>query len=158
MGRIIAGPLSFPCALGREGMTYQKREGDGKTPCGTFRILQGFYRPDRMRHPPTKVAFRPIKILDGWCDDPQHRCYNQPVQKPFQASHETMWRKDNLYDIVLDLDWNRRPIRRGRGSAIFMHQAHKGFKPTEGCIALRPIDLKRLLPFLSPSTKIIVKS
>jgi L,D-peptidoglycan transpeptidase YkuD (ErfK/YbiS/YcfS/YnhG family) len=63
-----------------------------------------------------------------------------------------MWRGDTLYDVVLDIDYNRAPIRWGRGSAIFMHIARDGYRPTEGCVALARADLIRLLARLGPRT------
>ena len=84
-------------------------------------------------------------MLDGWCDDPVDRNYNRRVRHPYPASAERLWRSDHLYDLVVVLGYNDRPRVAGRGSAIFMHVAGPGFAPTEGCVALRLPDLKRLL-------------
>ena len=65
-----------------------------------------------------------------------------------------MWRADGLYDVVIDLAHNRGPIRPGAGSAIFLHVARPGFRPTEGCVALRLPDLLRLLRRLGPRTRL----
>ena len=43
---------------------------------------------------------------------------------------------DDLYDACIVLDWNIRPRRRGRGSAIFFHLARPDFTPTQGCVAV----------------------
>jgi L,D-peptidoglycan transpeptidase YkuD (ErfK/YbiS/YcfS/YnhG family) len=56
-----------------------------------------------------------------------------------------MWRRDGLYDLVIVLDHNSRPRKAKGGSAVFLHLARSGFKPTAGCIAFRPADLRRLL-------------
>ena len=74
----------------------------------------------------------------GWCEVPDDRNYNRPVRMPYAASHERMLRADNLYDACIVLDWNIRPRRRGRGSAIFFHLARPGFTPTQGCVAVTP--------------------
>jgi L,D-peptidoglycan transpeptidase YkuD (ErfK/YbiS/YcfS/YnhG family) len=63
-----------------------------------------------------------------------------------------MWRDDHLYDIVLDLAWNRGPIVRGRGSAIFLHLAKGDFAPTAGCVAVQPNAVRRLLERIGPGT------
>jgi len=118
-GRLVAGRLVLPCALGRSGTTHDKREGDGATPVGRFRALQAFYRPDRVRRPPTRLIVSRIDGRDGWCDAPGDRNYNHPVRLPYPARHERMCREDELYDVVIDLAYNRGPIRKGRGSAIF---------------------------------------
>jgi len=61
------------------------------------------------------------------------------------ASAEALWRDDALYDIIGVLGWNDRPVRSGLGSAIFLHIARPDFAPTEGCIAMAPADLRRVL-------------
>lgn len=153
-GRLVAGGLSAPCALGRSGTTRRKREGDGASPVGRFALLEVLWRPDRGFRPRTALPARALRPADGWCDDPADRRYNRPVRRPFGASHEAMWREDGLYDLVLDIGWNRGPIRPGRGSAIFLHVAAPGYAPTAGCIALDRGTLRRLLPRIGPRTRV----
>jgi L,D-peptidoglycan transpeptidase YkuD (ErfK/YbiS/YcfS/YnhG family) len=96
----------------------------------------------------------PLRAADGWCDDPADRCYNRPVTLPYPARHERMWRDDHVYDVVVDVAWNRGPIVKGRGSAIFLHLAKAGFPPTEGCVAVTSAVAKRLLQRIGPHTRI----
>lgn len=135
-GRLAAGSLCLPCALGRSGTTRAKREGDGATPLGRLAIIGLAYRSDRTPRPRTAIRTTSIRPDDGWCDDPASRLYNRPVRLPFGFGHERMWRDDALYDVVVDLAWNRRPAIRGRGSAIFLHAARPDLSPTQGCIAV----------------------
>ncbi|MDZ5699346.1 L,D-transpeptidase family protein [Chelativorans sp. M5D2P16] len=149
---------TFSCALGRTGTSAFKREGDGATPIGVMRPLLAYYRGDRKpagmaRTPLPKRAIGPGL---GWCDDPRDANYNRPVRLPYPASHEAMLRKDLLYDACIVLDWNMRPRRLGRGSAIFLHLAAQGMKPTDGCIAVGPRTMARLLPLLERGTRIRV--
>ncbi len=144
-GVLACGNLRLPCALGRSGRLARKREGDGATPLGTFALRAVFYRPDRLRRPRTLLPLAPIRLLDGWCDDPGDRNYNRRVRHPYPASAEHLWRDDHLYDLVVVLGHNDRPRVRGRGSAVFMHVAGAGFEPTAGCIALRLPDLLRVI-------------
>jgi len=155
-GTIRVGNLTLPCALGKGGISANKREGDGATPLAVLRPLAVYYRNDnripglsQTRLP--KIAIRPD---DGWCDAPSDRRYNRPVRTPYPASHEKMLRDDRLYNVCIVLDWNMRPAIRNRGSAIFMHIARPGMKPTEGCIALEPKDMSRLLPILTRHTRV----
>ncbi|MDX2263360.1 MAG: L,D-transpeptidase family protein [Hyphomicrobiales bacterium] len=155
-GRIVAGNVSAPCALGRAGVRRDKREGDGATPAGCFRILRGLYRPDRLMRPKSALPFTPIRARDGWCDAPGDRNYNRRVVLPYPASHERLWRKDGLYDVVVILDYNVTRRRRMRGSAIFMHVARRGLKPTAGCVALALPDMQRVLRALRPGARLVV--
>jgi L,D-peptidoglycan transpeptidase YkuD (ErfK/YbiS/YcfS/YnhG family) len=144
-GILRLGGLTLPCALGRGGRRARKREGDGATPIGCWRIAGVLYRADRMRRPATRLPVRRIAPTDGWCDAPADRNYNRAVRHPYPASAECLWRADHLYDVIVVLGYNRKPRVRGRGSAVFMHLAKPGYAPTEGCIALRPEHLLRLL-------------
>ena len=153
-GQLLAGAVVIPCALGRSGIAQAKREGDGASPRGAFRLRGGVYRPDHFgARPSSPLPLRPSAPGDGWCDDARDRRYNRPIRLPAPGvSAEAMWREDGLYDVVLDIDYNRARIRPGRGSAIFMHVARAGYRPTEGCVALAKPDLVRLLRRLGPRT------
>jgi L,D-peptidoglycan transpeptidase YkuD (ErfK/YbiS/YcfS/YnhG family) len=155
-GWLIAGPLRFRVSLGRSGITRCKREGDGATPAGSWRLLQAFVRRDGYRFGASGLKTKPIRRQDGWCDDVTSPRYNQPVTLPFRASHEDLWRSDHLYDVVIDSDWNRRPAIKGRGSAIFIHLRRLDGGPTAGCIALSPRDMRILWPYLGCRTRLIV--
>ena len=155
-GLLRYGPLTLKCALGRSGVTYLKREGDGATPAGRLRLLRLILRPDRGLRPRTALPCRVLRPNDGWCEDPRSGLYNRPIRLPSAAGHETMWRDDRLYDIVGVLDWNMRPRVRGRGSAIFLHLARPGHRPTAGCIALEKKDLRLLLAAVGPKVEFVV--
>ncbi|WP_367717242.1 L,D-transpeptidase family protein [Nitratireductor sp. GISD-1A_MAKvit] len=155
-GLMTVGPLVVRCALGRTGTSMLKREGDGATPIGDLRLLHGYFRADRSPSGPPGSRFRlaPIDARDGWCDAPGDRNYNRPVRLPYPTSHERMARQDRLYDVCMVSDWNMRPAIRNRGSAIFFHIARPGFPPTEGCIAVAPLAMARILPLIGPRTRI----
>lgn len=153
-GILVVAGQTLPCALGRTGCRALKREGDGATPSGIYRLETVIYRPDRYPRPRTGLPLQVMSPADGWCDAATDRNYNRRVRHPYTASAETMWRTDTLYDTVVVLDCNRRPRIRGRGSAIFMHVARPGFLPTEGCIALRRPDLLRVLSHLRSGARI----
>lgn len=146
----------IPVALGRSGTKASKREGDGATPIGVWRVCSALYRADRLVRPRTALPLRPIRRNDGWCDATGDRNYNRPVHLPYPVSAEAIWREDHLYDLVVVLDHNRRPRVQGGGSAIFMHCARDGLKPTEGCIAMRRGHLVRLLARVRRGTRIII--
>jgi L,D-peptidoglycan transpeptidase YkuD (ErfK/YbiS/YcfS/YnhG family) len=134
-----------------------KREGDGATPIGIWSLRVVLYRPDRMRRPSTRLPVRVLGEQDGWCDAPADRNYNRRVCLPYPASAESLWRRDELYDVVVVLGYNDWPRCRGRGSAIFMHVARPGCMPTEGCVALSRPHLLRMLERLSPRARIAIR-
>lgn len=155
-GLLVAGRTVFPCALGRGGISVNKREGDGATPLGPMRLLAGYVRDGRFNRA-SPLPLKPITPDLGWCEVPDDRNYNRPVRIPYRASHERMRRDDALYDACLVLDWNIRPRKRGCGSAIFFHLARPGFTPTQGCVAVTPQVMARLLPQLSAKTVLEVR-
>lgn len=155
-GSLIIHGRSIPVALGRSGIRADKREGDGATPLGIWHPREVRYRADHGSRPLTRLPVRRTQPGDGWCDDPVDGRYNQPVRLPFAPSHERMWRDDALYDLVVVLDHNSRPRQARRGSAVFLHLARDGFLPTEGCIAFRRADLRRLLTLMDRTTRIRV--
>jgi L,D-peptidoglycan transpeptidase YkuD (ErfK/YbiS/YcfS/YnhG family) len=151
-GILRAGALTFPVALGRGGILANKREGDGGTPRGRFRLKQLWWRADRITRPRTGLPVRPIGPADAWSEDPADRRYNRPVRRPEGEPGDRLMREDGLYDLIIEIDHNDRPRIAGRGSAVFIHVARAGFRPTAGCVALKRNDLLRLLERLSPRT------
>lgn len=155
-GFLDLGFTRIPCRLGRTGKRALKREGDGATPRGRMAVLSVYFRRDRISRPSTMLATRSLSQEDGWCDAPTDRNYNRRVRHPYPASAEHLWRTDHLYDVIGVLDYNIDPRCRGRGSAIFLHLMHPDGNPTEGCIAVRQEDVKRLLCWIGPKTEFII--
>lgn len=155
-GRLHVGALTLPCAIGPAGVKWRKREGDGASPAGRFRLLWVYWRADRGPRPRLALPLRASRREDLWCDDPHAALYNRPARAPFKWGCETMTRDDRLYDVVVVLDHNQRPRVRGAGSAIFLHIAREGFSPTQGCVAITPEAMRRLLPRLSRHARLII--
>ncbi len=156
-GTLRCGDHVYKCALGRSGVSAAKREGDGATPTGRFRLRRVLYRQDRL---PTLLTSLPTKVIaqdDGWCDDPADILYNRLVSLPYHASAETLWREDGLYDVVAIFGHNDHPVVRGAGSAVFLHVAPPGGGPTAGCVALALSDLLAVLRMVSPSSAIDIR-
>jgi L,D-peptidoglycan transpeptidase YkuD (ErfK/YbiS/YcfS/YnhG family) len=146
----------FPCALGRGGIRSNKQEGDGATPEGTWPLREVLYRPDRVRPPVTRLPVSMIGARDGWCDDPAQADYNRRIVLPHPGGHEILWREDGLYDLLAVLGYNDAPALPGKGSAIFMHVARPNWTPTEGCVALAPMDLRAVLALAAPGDDVSV--
>jgi L,D-peptidoglycan transpeptidase YkuD (ErfK/YbiS/YcfS/YnhG family) len=145
--------LKLKCTLGKAGVGIKKREGDNITPMGTYKILNIYYRKDRIKKISSKLRLIEITKHLGWCDDPDSKYYNKLIKSPTKYSYERFFRKDNVYDLVLVLNYNMNPIIKNKGSAIFIHVAKKN-KKTAGCIALSKIDLMHLIKKIDKKTKV----
>ena len=141
----------YDCAVGKNGFSENKKEGDNCTPVGTYPVREVFYKAERPR---TNLPAKQITEFDGWCDDVSSIDYNKHIKLPHSARHEKMLRDDNLYDYVVVIGYNDAPIEKGKGSAIFMHVAKPEYAGTEGCVALKKEDLLEVLEKLDTNSKI----
>jgi len=153
---MTAGPLALPVALGRGGIRANKREGDGGTPRGRFRMRRLWWRADRMPRPATLLPARPIGPQDAWCEDPADRRYNRAIHAPAGRAGDRLRRTDQLYDLIIEIDHNTRPRVARRGSAVFIHIARPGLAPTAGCVAMPSPRLRQLLARLGPNSRIVI--
>ena len=145
------------CAIGKKGIGYKRKEGDLITPSGQFKIKYILYRKDRVKIS-TKLKKKIIKKNMGWCDDPKSNQYNKLVKLPFAYNHEKLFKKENIYDIILVLNYNMNPVKKNKGSAIFIHIATNNFKKTEGCVAIKKVNLIKLIKKINPYTKIKISA
>ena len=148
--------FKFKCCIGKNGLTKFKKEGDGKTPKGIFKIEHLYFRKDRIKKPITKLKCFEIKKNMGWCDDIKNKKYNQLVKINKNFSHEKLFRKDKKYDLLIPIKYNFDKITPGKGSCIFIHLT-SNYKPTAGCIALKNKDLLILLKLINKNTRIIIR-
>jgi L,D-peptidoglycan transpeptidase YkuD (ErfK/YbiS/YcfS/YnhG family) len=146
--------FKFRCAIGRAGIKKKLREGDNITPKGTFKLINIFYRPDRVRGLKTLIKKNKITKKIGWCDDVNSKHYNRQIQLPSKLRYEKLHRNDNIYDIVVVMNYNVNPIIKNKGSAIFLHIAKKNYQMTKGCVAIKKVHLKKILPLIDKNTKI----
>lgn len=133
--------LKFRCALGKAGIGKKKKEGDCVTPKGKYKIIKVFYRADRIKRIKSNFRLYKIKKDMGWCDDPLSKNYNKLIKLPSKFGHEKLYRKDKLYDLILVLNYNLKPILKNKGSAIFIHITNTNYKETKGCVGLKKRDL-----------------
>jgi L,D-peptidoglycan transpeptidase YkuD (ErfK/YbiS/YcfS/YnhG family) len=144
------GDEALPCTIGRSGAcpAGAKREGDGCTPLGRWRLRGALLRRDRVPTLAPALPWRWIDPADGWSDDPGDPAYNRPVRHPHNHSAERLWRDDGAYDVIVALGYNDTPPNAGAGSAIFLHCTDFA-RPTEGCVAIAREALLDLLPRLT---------
>ena len=146
--------FKFRCALGKGGIKQKEREGDFITPKGKFKLIKIYYRSDRIKKINSTLKKIKIKKNMGWCDDVSSNYYNKQIKINKKISHEKLHRKDNVYDIIVVLNYNLNPIIKGKGSAIFLHVAKKNYNKTEGCIALKKNELLSLVSKIKKNTQI----
>jgi L,D-peptidoglycan transpeptidase YkuD (ErfK/YbiS/YcfS/YnhG family) len=146
--RIAHGP--WTAFVGRAGIapTGEKREGDGRTPSGTypFDFMFGVDPDPGVRFPFRRITGHNIV----WSDDPESPRYNQWVdtnQADAGPSPESMYVRPQ-YDLgaVIAYNTERTP---GRGSGIFLHVS--AGRPTAGCVSLPRSQLTPLLTWLDPA-------
>ena len=146
--------LNLCVVLGKKGSTKNKKEGDKKTPKGTFKIENLYYRKDRKDKPLTKLKCVEIKRNMGWCNDILYpKKYNKLIKNEKKIKHEKLRRKDYKYDFIIPIKYNfKKPIT-GLGSCIFIHLT-KDYKPTDGCVALKEKDFLIMLKLITKNSKI----
>ena len=146
----------YKCAIGKNGITNSKIEGDKCTPSGIYSIEKIYYREDRLNMPKLDFQTIPINKNFGWCDDIRSTYYNKFIKFPFSYSAEFLYREDDIYNIICVINYNNNPIIKNKGSAIFLHVANTDYSGTAGCLALKQDDLIELLQNIDLDTKINV--
>ena len=149
---LIIDDFTFKCCVGKNGLNYNKKEGDCSTPKGLFKLKKLYFRKDRVGTPKCKINKKLIKENMAWCDDPKHKKYNEEIKILNKSLKENLYRKDHKYDYIVSISHNERKIP-GKGSAIFIHLTDD-YKPTTGCVALKKKDFEILIKLIDKKTKI----
>ena len=145
----------YVARLGKNGLSSNRREGDGTTPTGTYRIGRTMYGNES--NPGVRFAYRRLRCGDWWDEDSRSTTYNtfQHVacgkKPPFAGGSEGMWQQPRPYPHLAVIEYNTYPVVPGRGSGIFLHAQTGG--PTIGCISLRKDQLVAVLRWLRPAAK-----
>jgi L,D-peptidoglycan transpeptidase YkuD (ErfK/YbiS/YcfS/YnhG family) len=149
----VNGP--WTAHLGPTGLSAHKREGDGATPAGSYRLGATVYgiAPD----PGVRLAYHRLVCGDWWDEDPGSPGYNTfrhvtcGTRPAFRGASEALWRISPQYRYFAVIEYNAHPVVPGRGSAIFLHVSTG--RPTAGCVSLPESQLLRLLRWLRPSPR-----
>ena len=151
---LVIDDFHFKCCIGKKGISRKKREGDKKTPKGSYGIENLYYRPDRIKKPSTKMKCIRITKNMGWCDDPlDNKNYNKLITIRKNVKYEKLYRKDHKYDLMIPIKYNYQKPVKFRGSCIFLHLT-KNYKPTSGCIAIKEKDFLILIKLIDNKTRI----
>ena len=150
---LLYNKKKYKCSIGLNGLTNNKVEGDKKTPMGTYSLGELFVRTDRIKNLKTKYKFIPIKKYMAWSDDPNDLEYNQLIETK-NYHKESLYRDDNIYNLILTINYNTNPVIPNKGSAIFLHVSTNDYKPTNGCIAINANDFIEILELIDINEKI----
>ena len=146
--------FKFRCCIGKKGLTKNKKEGDKKTPKGTFNIENLYFRKDRKKKPSTLLKCIEIKKNMGWCNDISFpKKYNKLITIEKKIKYEKLKRKDYKYDFLIPIKYNFKKPKGGMGSCIFIHLT-KDYKPTAGCVALQEKDFLIMLKLIKKNSTI----
>jgi L,D-peptidoglycan transpeptidase YkuD (ErfK/YbiS/YcfS/YnhG family) len=132
---------------GRNGVNFDKYEGDGCSPGGLFGLGYAFGNSPK---PETGLSWRDITKDTYWIDDPNSKYYNQWVENVDDADWtggEHLSENVSSYAYAALIEYNTAPNTvAGKGSAIFLHI---GSKPTSGCVTVTKETLLKMLKWLS---------
>ncbi len=149
---LIVDEFYLKCCIGKNGLNLNKKEGDLTTPKGLYKLKKLYYRKDRVGTIKSKIKKKIITKNISWCDDSNHKKYNEEILTHGNKNKENFYRHDHKYDLLITIDYNHEKIPH-KGSAIFIHLTNN-YKPTAGCIALKKKDFKILLKLIDKFTKI----
>ena len=149
---LIFDEFKFKCAIGKNGLKKNKIEGDKSTPKGIFSLGKLYYRSDRVPKPETNLTTKKITKNLGWCDISNNKYYNQEVSSLKNVNKEKFFRKDNKYDYLIIINYNKNKIK-NKGSAIFIHLT-RDYKATNGCMAVNENDFLILAKLINKKTHI----
>mgnify|MGYP001198008962 FL=1 len=150
---LLYDDFKFKCCVGKNGISDKKKEGDKKTPKGTYSLGPLFYRNDRVSKIKTKLSKRIIKKNMGWCNDIKSQLYNKLIKINKKIRHEKLYRKSMNYDLLIPIQYNTSKPIKNKGSAIFLHITNN-YKKTLGCIAVNKKDMLILVRLINMKTKI----
>ena len=149
---LIVDDFRLKCCIGKSGFSSNKREGDLSTPMGLFTLKKLYFRKDRVGMPNCKAKRKIIKENMAWCDDPNHKKYNEEIYIHNKNNKENFYRRDHKYDYLITISYNEKKVP-FIGSAIFIHLTDN-YHPTAGCIALKKKDFEILIKLIDQKTRI----
>ncbi len=155
------GILKFPkyniettAFIGKNGVTHDKIEGDGKTPLGEFELGILLGTPSKINNV-NNIDYKQISEYMYWVDDINSKYYNRlvnilDVEKDWNSA-EHLIDYPVQYKYLIEIKTNINNIK-GKGSAIFLHCTNN--KPTAGCVAVDEKIMKKIMENIDENTKI----
>lgn len=160
---------SFPVVIGKNGMAWglglndlpsdtgmilMKKEGDGKSPAGTFPLTSAFGTVEKADF--VKLPYTKIEQWTECIDDVKSLHYNKIVNRMQVGvfdwkSSEKMLEIGAEYDLGIFVGHNLNPISKDSGSCIFLHIWKNETEATLGCTAMARENIEKLMKFFDSS-------
>jgi L,D-peptidoglycan transpeptidase YkuD (ErfK/YbiS/YcfS/YnhG family) len=140
-------------SIGRNGYANpnDKVEGDGKTPMKLYALGQLYSYDAKID---TKIPFQQVDEQDKWIDDSSSNDYNKYIRGETNAkSFEHLKLKSIDYKYCMIIEYNTKPVVKGKGSAIFFHVVNENYSATAGCVAIVEKDMLQFLKWFKPKKK-----
>ena len=144
--------LSCGAFIGKSGIDKEK-EGDMKTPTGTFWITSAF---GIKNDPGTELSYTKVNKYLYWSEEED--TYNQLVdvrtlgREKMEGEHLIDYKPSYNYAMVIG--YNPECVY-GKGSAIFLHVKSRKLY-TSGCVAVSQANMKRILKNATEKTRICI--
>lgn len=140
--------------VGKNGISGNKKEGDGKTPKGIFSLGRSFGTSPKPSN--VKMMYTKTNSYYYWIDDVKSKDYN--MMKYYRADPTKKWASFErlthpLYSHAIVINYNTIPIIKGKGSAIFLHTKYEKTLYTAGCVAISKSNLVKIMQKLDPKLK-----
>ncbi len=147
--------FACPAYVGKNGIG-KTREGDKKTPTGTFNLCQPFGIKD---DPGAKMAYTKVTKYHYWCGTSNSPYYNRLVDsrqagREAASTDEQLINYKGVYDYAMFIDYNADGVA-DKGSCIFLHCTGSA-KSTAGCIAVDEAIMKQIVQWARPGCKIVI--
>jgi L,D-peptidoglycan transpeptidase YkuD (ErfK/YbiS/YcfS/YnhG family) len=150
----VLGPVR--AYVGSQGVG-RASESRSRTPAGVFTLTEAF---GRLPNPGTDLPYRKVGLSAWWVSDVDSPLYNTFQRcRPgadcgfSQAASEQLG-AISVYSHAVVIDYNRDPVRPGRGSAFFLHVTDG--RPTAGCVAIDSRALVRVMRWLKPQAEPVI--
>ena len=142
--------------VGKNGIGKTK-EGDKRTPTGTFNLTTPFgIKAD----PGANLPYTQVTKYHYWCGTSGSEYYNQLIDtrvtdRARTSSDEYLISYVPEYNYCMFIDYNASG-EAGKGSCIFLHCTGKN-SSTGGCVAVPESVMKKIVQWVRPGAKIVIQ-
>jgi len=127
--------------MGRNGMSNNRKEGDGTTPIGIWQLNTPFgQKPAEEGFPANYIQVSGNDYV--WSEKTNKLMVDPTGQEPGERVGTDKYR--GYYDYALDAGYNKNAVP-GKGSALFLHCLKPEEGGSSGCVKISEDKMKRIL-------------